>query len=61
MIESAAETEIAGHALPPLSADEKNIVAALFSWMKNHPGAPLAEFDTAYRRAKRLAGAAHER
>lgn len=44
----------AGRSLTPLSADEKNIVAALFSWMKNHPGAPLAEFDTAYRRAKRL-------
>jgi hypothetical protein len=27
----------AGRSLTPLSADEKNIVAALFSWMKNPP------------------------
>ena len=45
----------AGRSLTPLSAAEKNIVAALFSWAKNYPGATLAEFEAAYRRAKGLA------
>ncbi|MBK7543321.1 MAG: hypothetical protein IPI57_16525 [Candidatus Competibacteraceae bacterium] len=55
MSRPAAVEPAAGRLLTPLSAAEKNIVAALFSWAKNYPGATLAEFEAAYRRAKGLA------
>lgn len=55
MSRPAAVEPAAGRLLTPLSAAEKNIVAALFSWAKNYPGATLAEFEAAYWRAKGLA------
>lgn len=41
--------------LPELSASEKLVATALWSWLRVRPRATREEFEDAFRRAKRLA------
>jgi|GEM_PF-3109732 hypothetical protein len=41
--------------LPDLSDADKSMAAALWSWLQNHRFAAYQDFETAYRRIKRLA------
>jgi len=41
--------------LPELSASEKLVATALWSWLQSHPRPSRDEFENAFRRAKRLA------
>ena len=41
--------------LPELSASEKLVATALWSWLRIRPRATPEEFEDAFRRAKRLA------